>query len=338
MEVLYLKKNIKMGIITGFLKKVSGVQAYEDRKKAKNAKEEADALLKTLNQENERKRDESNRILEDFGKARLEALKSTVGIFLKYIEYLGHNYKNKEYEILRIIEIKPEQLKELESIEMNASNALGTLAASGSLAAAALTGVPSAVTWGVGAFATASTGTAISSLSGAAATNATLAWLGGGSIAAGGGGMAAGATVLAGITYASMGVVALASAGLISSAYYSKKYTEATKYLESVKEYRAKLRVGWELMNGINQRAKELKSLTLELQGRIENRLLYLEPLIYDFQNNDEYYLQTFQECAIMVKAMSELSQTPIMDDNGNLSKASNVIVNKTQKILNRNL
>jgi hypothetical protein len=327
-----------MGMITDFLKKVSGVQAYQDRKKAISAKEEADALLESLNKENERKRQESNEILADFGKTRLEALKSTVGVFLKYIEVLGHNYKEKEYEILGKIDIKPEQIKELESVEMNASNALGTVAASGSLAAAALTGVPSAVTWGVGAFATASTGTAISSLSGAAATNATLAWLGGGSIAAGGGGMAAGATVLAGITYASMGVLALASAGLISSAYYSKKYTEATQYLESVKEYRSKLHLGWELMNRINQRARELKSITLELQGRIENSLLYLEPLIYDFQNTDEYYLQTFQECAIMVKAMSELSQTPIMDEQGNLSNASNVIVSKTQKILNQNL
>jgi hypothetical protein len=327
-----------MGMITDFLKKVSGVQAYQDRKKAISAKEEADALLESLNKENERKRQESNEILADFGKTRLEALKSTVGVFLKYIEVLGHNYKEKEYEILGKVDIKPEQIKELESVEMNASNALGTVAASGSLAAAALTGVPSAVTWGVGAFATASTGTAISSLSGAAATNATLAWLGGGSIAAGGGGMAAGATVLAGITYASMGVLALASAGLISSAYYSKKYTEATQYLESVKEYRSKLHLGWELMNRINQRARELKSITLELQGRIENSLLYLEPLIYDFQNTDEYYLQTFQECAIMVKAMSELSQTPIMDEQGNLSNASNVIVSKTQKILNKNL
>ena len=327
-----------MGIITGFLKKVSGVQAYQDRKKAKSTKEEADYLLENLNKENKRRRKESNRILEDFGKTRLEALKTTVGVFLKYIEYLGHSYKDKEYEILGKIDIKPEQIKELKSIEMNASNALGTLAASGSLAAAALAGVPSAVTWGVGAFATASTGTAISSLSGAAAWNATLAWLGGGSIAAGGGGMAAGATVLAGITYASMGVVALASAGLISSAYYSKKYTEATKYLKSVKEYQAKLRLGWELMDGINQRAKELKGLTLELQRRIESKLLYLEPLIYDFQNNDEYYLQIFQESAIMVKAMSELSQTPLMDDHGNLSNASYIIINKTQKILNKNL
>ena len=42
----------------------------------------------------------------------------------------------------------------------------------------------------------ASTGTLISTLSGAAASNATLAWLGGGSLAAGGGGIAAGTMVL----------------------------------------------------------------------------------------------------------------------------------------------
>ena len=45
-------------------------------------------------------------------------------------------------------------------------------------------------------FGVASTGTAISALSGAAATNAALAWLGGGVLAAGGGGMAAGKALL----------------------------------------------------------------------------------------------------------------------------------------------
>lgn len=46
-------------------------------------------------------------------------------------------------------------------------------------------------------FGTASTGTAISTLSGAVATRAALAWLGGGAVAAGGGGMAAGSAFLA---------------------------------------------------------------------------------------------------------------------------------------------
>jgi hypothetical protein len=51
---------------------------------------------------------------------------------------------------------------------------------------------------GVGAFGTASTGTAISTLSGAAAYNATLAWFGGGAMAAGGSGIALGTAVLTG--------------------------------------------------------------------------------------------------------------------------------------------
>lgn len=46
-------------------------------------------------------------------------------------------------------------------------------------------------------FGTAATGTAISALTGVAASNAALAWLGGGAIAIGGGGMAAGSALLA---------------------------------------------------------------------------------------------------------------------------------------------
>ena len=62
-------------------------------------------------------------------------------------------------------------------------------------------------------FGVASTGTAISALSGAAATNAALAWLGGGALAAGGGGMAAGSAFLAlagpvGWTIAGISIVA----------------------------------------------------------------------------------------------------------------------------------
>ena len=45
-------------------------------------------------------------------------------------------------------------------------------------------------------FGVASTGTAISALSGAAANSAALAWLGGGALAAGGGGMSAGTAFL----------------------------------------------------------------------------------------------------------------------------------------------
>jgi len=56
---------------------------------------------------------------------------------------------------------------------------------------------PTAAMWVATTFGTASTGTAISALSGAAATNAALAWLGGGALAYGGAGMAGGTALLA---------------------------------------------------------------------------------------------------------------------------------------------
>ncbi|MEB3250558.1 MAG: hypothetical protein VKO01_00240 [Cyanobacteriota bacterium] len=59
-----------------------------------------------------------------------------------------------------------------------------------------------------------STGTVIGSLSGAAATNAALAWLGGGTLAAGGGGIAAGAAIVTAVSTVGMGVAVL-GAGMI---------------------------------------------------------------------------------------------------------------------------
>lgn len=80
-------------------------------------------------------------------------------------------------------------------------------------------------------FGVASTGTAISSLSGAAATNAALAWLGGGALAAGGGGMTAGNAFLA-----LAGPVGWAMAGvaIITSGLMFWKFTSDKKKIENI--------------------------------------------------------------------------------------------------------
>ncbi|MCK9893607.1 hypothetical protein [Frankia sp. AgB32] len=88
------------------------------------------------------------------------------------------------------------------AVRAGVGHALGAVAGGAVAGTAVAAGASAATITTVGALATASTGTAISGLSGAAATNATLAWLGGGSIAAGGGGVAAGTAVLAGIAAA----------------------------------------------------------------------------------------------------------------------------------------
>ena len=78
--------------------------------------------------------------------------------------------------------------RELQAARDAAGGAGAGLAASASVAFMA----PSAAMWVATTFGTASTGTAISTLTGVAAQNAALAWLGGGALSAGGGGMAAG--------------------------------------------------------------------------------------------------------------------------------------------------
>ena len=87
---------------------------------------------------------------------------------------------------------------EFAKMELEAAKKSALGASAGVAAGAAIVSVaPTVAMWVATTFGTASTGTAISALSGAAATNAALAWLGGGALAAGGGGMAAGHAFLA---------------------------------------------------------------------------------------------------------------------------------------------
>lgn len=319
-------------------KLVSGVQAYTDRKESIALMDQANALKEEVEKENEKRRMESNLILEDFGQVRLTALKSTIGVFLEYMKRIQKNVKDKDYEINMSLDIKPEEIQELETVEMNASQALKTTMAVGTVAGAALAGVPAAVTGLVGAFAAASTGTAISSLSGAAAANATLAWLGGGAVAAGGGGVAAGAAVLTGITCATTGIFAVAAAGIIAGAHYSKKHTEATEYLAQIQEYKSKMELAWTAMEGVNKRAKELRMLTMELKARIELKLNELAPFIDVFDKDNETHMKLLQQATLMVKSMSELSQVSLLDDSGNLNEQSGLVKGKVETVLNKNL
>lgn len=90
------------------------------------------------------------------------------------------------------INIPKHKLQRVESYSYTAIGVLGAAAGAGVAGAAA----GFAVYGGVMALGAASTGTAISSLAGVAATNATLAAIGGGSLATGGLGMAGGTAIL----------------------------------------------------------------------------------------------------------------------------------------------
>ena len=139
---------------------------------------------------------------------------------------------------------------------------LGVFAAAGGTTAAVM------------ALGTASTGTAISTLSGAAATNATLAALGGGSLAAGGGGMALGSIVLGG---ASLGV-GLLIGGVIFSITGSKMSEKADKAWEQMKENERKI-------NSICEHLEHLKSIANSFSIALENVKKVYENYLSQLEN-----------------------------------------------------
>ena len=121
-----------------------------------------------------------------------------------------------KYEELKKIRLNWKQ--QAEKIEKDYKRAtvksVGAGAAGAGLGVAVVAMGPTVAMGVATTFGVASTGTAISALSGAAATNAALAWLGGGALAAGGGGMAAGNALLAlagPVGWAIAGVALLAS-------------------------------------------------------------------------------------------------------------------------------
>lgn len=146
----------------------------------------------------ERRNAETITLMDQVGQKELEILKS-FDKFSNLIEKIQGRPEFKVYSKNGVMLPKYEA-KDLRDVSIGAGVILGGLAgaAAGYAGSSAAAGaIPAAV---VALGTTASTGTAISTLSGAASTNAILAALGGGSLAAGGGGMALGAAVLGGAT------------------------------------------------------------------------------------------------------------------------------------------
>lgn len=139
-----------------------------------------------------------------------------------------------------------------------AGAAVGSAAAYGTFVAAA-------------SFGTASTGAAISGLSGVAATNATLALLGGGTLAAGGAGVAGGTILLASIV--AMPMVLLTAGGLLFMVRRNRKQQQ--KFAEQLDEAEAELaatKPGYEALQDILPRAADTLDYIATHAGHALNR------------------------------------------------------------------
>lgn len=206
-------------------------------KKMKDANDTMKAA-KARHERNTEKLEETNRRtlkkMDKLGQFELEIVRGFEE-FSNAIEKIQNRPQFKEYQ-KDGVSLPQYDKEELEKVSVGAGVLLGGLggAAAGTAGGFAAAG---ATTSAVMALGSASTGAAISSLSGVAATNATLAALGGGALTAGGGGMALGSAVLGGATLG----VGLLVGGIIFNVTGGKLSDKADEAYRQMKKAEAEM-------------------------------------------------------------------------------------------------
>ncbi|MCM1186541.1 MAG: hypothetical protein NC251_10450 [Lachnoclostridium sp.] len=199
----------------------------------------ANDIMKTIKERNqknaeifEEKSELANKAMDSLGKLELNILNSFEE-FSAVIEKIQNRPQFESYKIENV-ELPAYNAESFKEVSVGAGVLLGGLggAAVGAAGGFAAAGAVSAAVLVCG---TASTGTAIASLSGAAATNAALAALGGGAVATGGGGMAVGSLVLGSVS-AGAGILIGGIIFNLVGQKLSDKAEEAQKQMEETEK------------------------------------------------------------------------------------------------------
>lgn len=293
-----------------------GVSGAKDHSEAKDINESAKSMVDRTHASVEESREATNQTITDYGQRKMRAFD---GVIEDFIVTFG---RLKDVNLLDSPELD----------KLNAGNSIETITGLQQdhqmLKDAGLgigAGVGSSAALAFGAYngtmllATASTGTAISSLSGVAATNATLAWLGGGSLAAGGYGMAGGMMVLGGIVAGP----ALAIFGHILGNKGEEALNNARSNREQAQTINERGLLTIEKLQAIQQIAA-LANQTFSLTSSL------LRGTVHEMKNAIENYgvsVRNFPEeskkaVALSVKyaqLLKAMIDTPLLDQDGNL-------------------
>lgn len=300
---------------------------------------EADEIVKSAQQRYDEKREMFNEqektttgALEALGKKELEIGKR-LGEFKVLADKLQRQLNEGRKNKLEV-NIPKHKLQEIEEYSYTAVGVLGTVAGAGTAGAAA----GFAVYGGVMALGAASTGTAISSLAGAAATNATLAAIGGGSLATGGMGMAGGTAILG----AAVAGPVLAIAGWAYNSHGEEALRNARKADEEVNEAIEKLKRVIEHLGQTTAYVRNIKRTLTSLDDQftlyfdqlkeIDGHLQYVKRhnlgVAQELSNMNEEIMRVIENGYALAAIMVDLITTPIfkvkavdggvlMDENG---------------------
>lgn len=260
-------------VAAGLLGVKKGADAIINNSEAKELLETAEIKFNKKKNELENIRVNTNDSLECLGELKLKSWSEDLGRFIDLMDHIKNVELTGEAstdELLkRNINISAKELVEIREMSLKAEEIVA--GGIGSLGAGALAGIASY--GGAMMFASASTGTAIASLSGVAATNATLAWFGGGSLAAGGFGMAGGAVVLGGIVAGPI----LGVGGFLYESKSRENLAEAKKYYAEANHAIEEMENAIVVMNGIIKLSNQYYDLICSIRQKLTNILNILE-------------------------------------------------------------
>jgi len=249
-----------LGIVSAVIGIKKGYEGLKQQDEAKWVMAEAKTIFNNAQNELDLWKNTTTNSLVSLGKLKLEVWDGEFGRFIKISEIVKGlglerfiKEMNKKYPIFpeddNLIQkhdlLDSQELEQLRELSANAADLIGggiATLSTGSLLAVAVYN-------GVSALGVASTGTGIGTLSGIAAKNATLAWLGGGSLLSGGGGIAAGISVLGGIVLAPI----FAVAGIMVKSKASENLREAHLNLHKAKEAAVEMEKATAELKQLNQ-------------------------------------------------------------------------------------
>lgn len=283
-------------LLAGGIGVKKGIDAKEDFDRAerigRRAKRNHEDAIESLESE----REKTNQSFQDLGRLK-------VSIFSDQIKYLVDEIKKRKKAKSKMTGF--EQMVEELNLPQMEKMVLGSLDIEKGLASGAASGALMGLgAYGsVGMLASASTGTAIASLSGAAATNATLAWLGGGSLAAGGFGMAGGMVVLGGLVAGP----AIAITGFVMA-------SKAEEALTKARDYESEVDQAIEKINSMEIVLKGLQANALEMSMTLTKLAKYFDECKSDVESNEQGAFERLLKCGSALKSVLD---TPIMEKNG---------------------
>lgn len=315
---------------------VTGVKklydAHQTTKEASQLNTDAQTLYSQAKDNLDAARKATNDALQALGQKKLDVMSQDIHHFVESFSQL-HNVDLENSEGLNEL-TKIQMTKEtLAQMKEQSSMAIGMV--SGLAQGATFGGLTALGAYGAAmSFATASTGTAISALSGAAATNATLAFFGGGSLAAGGLGMAGGTAVLGGLVAGP----ALAIMGFTLNAKAEKNLETAKSNMAQARKINEELGAAADVCNAITERTNMYDKLLSRLMNIFKPLLLKMDSIIKisgtDFQTFSKMDKSMIAMAVSVALATKKVLDTPLLTPEGNLTDESSMVQMETAMFL----